>query len=240
MSQARALEGANQERDRLLHPGNAVLRRAIQENLVSFPSQIPVFSRQARRDMQWKAVLLYFVRGWPLCDIAARFGVGSHRIWKAIDEWATRAIALGYIQVIDAERFATFSRAEALDEESPARGIEQSGERGRPVEVGRLSLSRVSEESVASGGGRGWSPGGSLQPANAGLVTALDVAIRGCEDRAGKFYGEAATVLRDLRSAIEAGTGVHSAPPASWTSDVNNLSAAAQAPTEELLYAFKS
>jgi hypothetical protein len=236
MLQASALDGANHESGRLLHPGNAMLRRAIQENLVSFPSQIPVFSRQARPEMQWKAVLLYFVRGWPVCDIAARFGVGGHRISKVVDEWATRAIALGYIQVIDPERFAAWSGRETASDAAAVWRIEQRSGRGTSVEVSRSPLTRVSEEIVVNDGNKGWRPDRSVQPANAGLVTALDVAIRRCEDRPGIFFGQAATLLRDLRSVIEAGESmlpVHEAP-------ASNVSRAPRAPAEEVLYAFNS
>jgi transposase-like protein len=236
------MDGVSQEPGRLLHPGNAVLRRAIRENLVSFPSQIPVFSRQTLPDMQWKAVLLYFVRGWPLCDIADRFGVKSHRIAKAVDEWATRAIALGYIQVIDAEQFAEWSSAE-VDAEgeadaAPALTLEQSQQRELSLEARRLSRSRDIEDCVVNSGE--WRPNRSLQPPNGELVTALDLAIRRCEDRPGMFFGQTATLLRDIRSAIEAGEGLRLTPSISWISHVTQLNAGPQAPAEELLYAFKS
>ena len=237
MSQARALDGANRDSGRLLHPGNAVLRRAIQENVVSFPSQIPVFSRQARPEMQWKAVLLYFVRGWPISDIAARFGVAPHRVSQVVNEWATRAIALGHIQVIDPEEFTAWSGAQAETGANPIWAFEQ---RVPPVAVSRSALARVTDESVVSGSNQRWRPSRSSQPTNTGLVTALDVAIRRCEERPGEFWGQAATLLRDLRSAIAERDDLRPTHPASWTSDVDKLNRAPQAPAEELLYAFKS
>jgi len=225
MSRAGALEGVSQEPGRLLHPGNAVLRRAIQENIVSFPSQIPVFSRQARPEMQWKAVLLYFVRGWAIGDIAAHFGVASHRISQSVNEWAMRALALGYIQVIDPERFTAWSGTEALHDASPVWAFEL---RTPPAAVSRVSL--ANEAAVGRGSNRG-RPSRSPQAANTGLAAALDVAIARCEERPGEFWSQAATQLRDLRSAIEA---------ASWTSDGDNLGPAPHALAEELLYAFES
>jgi hypothetical protein len=237
MLQAGAIDGVSGEPGRLLHPGNAILRRAIQENVVSFPSQIPVFSRQARPEMQWKAVLLYFVRGWPLSDIAARFGVAPHRIAQVVNEWATRALALGYIQVIDPERFTTWSRAQSTGDESSVQALEL---RAPLIAVSRSFLARVSEERRGEKGGTGWRPSRSPQAAGAGLVTALDVAIGGCEHKRGEFWSRAATMLRGLRSAIEAGESLRPADPASRTSDANKLSPAPQAPAEELLYAFKS
>ena len=91
-----------------LHPGNAVLRRAIRENVVSFPSQVPILARQFR-DMQWRVVLLYLVRGWSTRNLAIRFRVPLCRISAMIHEWSVRALALGYIQVIDADRFAALA-----------------------------------------------------------------------------------------------------------------------------------
>lgn len=93
-----------------VHPGCAVLRRAVRGNIVSFPSQIPAFLRNPPADMQCRAVLLFFVQGWSSVDIAARFGVPKHVIWGVLNEWSVRALALGYIQVIDPEEFATCCR----------------------------------------------------------------------------------------------------------------------------------
>ncbi len=90
---------------RVLHPGNAALRRAIEENVVSFPSQVPALSKQVRPDVQWRAVTLYFVQGWTMNDIAARFGLALSRVSLLLYEWSVRAFALGYIQVIDEDRF---------------------------------------------------------------------------------------------------------------------------------------
>src|SRR5258708_30215716 len=89
-----------------LHSGSAVLRRALRRNIVSFPSQIPVFLKQPPADMQWRMVLLYFVRGWSSAKIAARFNVPTHWIRKSLNAWSVRALALGFVQVIDPEAFA--------------------------------------------------------------------------------------------------------------------------------------
>jgi hypothetical protein len=240
MLQARALDGKSQESGRFLHPGNAVLRRAIQENLVSFPSQIPVFSRLARPEMQWKAVLLYFVHGWPICDIAARFTVGAHRIQKAVEEWATRAIALGYIQVIDPDRFAAWCGMPPLADSTPGLGSEPHAENESSAHVSRSSLGRLTPAPVASGGNTKWRNFHSVQPTNIGLVTALDLAIRRCEGRPGKFFGQAATLLRDLRAAVEASDSPLSASPSACSSVINNLRPVQPAPAEEVLYAFNS
>ena len=169
-------------------------------------------------------------------DIAARFGVGSHRISKVVDEWATRAIALGYIQVIDPERFEAWIGSEAKAEA----GRLGAEERGTPsLEVSRSRLRRVSE-SVMSGSDRGRRSYGFLQPANAALIAALARAIRGCEGRGSQFFGQAAALLRDLRTAVEGSDGPRPTPPASWASDFNRPSPAPPVPAEEVLYAFNS
>jgi hypothetical protein len=89
-----------------LNPGSVALRRAIRRNVVSFPSQVPVFLKQRPSGMEWRAVLLFFVRGWSSSRIAARFHVPAHQIWQLLENWSVRALALGYVQVIDQEAFA--------------------------------------------------------------------------------------------------------------------------------------
>ena len=93
-----------------IYPGSAVLRRAVRRNIVSFPSQIQAFLRRPAADMQCRVVLLFFVRGWTSIQIAARLGVPKHVIRGILNEWSVRALALGYIQVIDAEEFAICCR----------------------------------------------------------------------------------------------------------------------------------
>ena len=94
-----------------LHPGSAVLRRAIRRNIVSFPAQVPVFLKQTPAEIQWRAVVLFFVRGWSSPNIAARFHVPTHRIWQILEDWSVRAFALGYVQVLDPEAFEACCRA---------------------------------------------------------------------------------------------------------------------------------
>jgi hypothetical protein len=89
-----------------LHPGSVALRRAIRKNIVSFPSQIPVFLKQRPAGIEWRAVLLFFVLGWSSSRIAARFRVPPHHIWQILEDWSVRALALGCVQVIDHEAFA--------------------------------------------------------------------------------------------------------------------------------------
>jgi hypothetical protein len=100
-----------------VHPGCAVLRRAVHGNIVSFPSQIVAFLKSPPADMQCRIVLLFFVRGWSSVDIAARLNLPKHLIWGILNDWSVRALALGYIQVIDPEAFDTCCRVDELARE---------------------------------------------------------------------------------------------------------------------------
>jgi hypothetical protein len=103
-----------------LHPGNSMLRRAIQENIVSFPSQVPVLSKTVRPDLQWRVVVLYLVQGWQMTAVGIRFGLPVWRISAIIYEWSVRAFASGFIQVIDPQRFTELTRRPADEYASAA------------------------------------------------------------------------------------------------------------------------
>ena len=79
------------------------LRRAIWQHRVTFPAQIPTFRRQHRRDVQWRAVVLYFVRGWTLQRIAERYGVTHKRVGQMLRGWAAVAMSQGYVTRIPSE-----------------------------------------------------------------------------------------------------------------------------------------
>jgi len=76
------------------------LREAIQNNRVSFPSQIPTFLCQSRADIQWRLVELYFVRNWSCPELGQRYGMTMERARQIIFNWVQRAVALGYLQDI--------------------------------------------------------------------------------------------------------------------------------------------
>lgn len=100
--------------------GNSTLRSAIQQNLVSFPSQVPSFMK--RGDLQERIVQLYFVRGWQLQSICKRYGLGKSTVRKLLSDWKIRAVAGGYIQEIDPEAFAILAGEPEADRQE---GIEQ-------------------------------------------------------------------------------------------------------------------
>src|SRR5579863_6994732 len=82
---------------------NHTVRSAIWNQQVSFPSQIPVFEKQTRSDIQWRVVGLYFIRGWSFREIGKRYNLTPQRIMQIVDKWRMRAVTLGYIQEIPLE-----------------------------------------------------------------------------------------------------------------------------------------
>jgi len=82
---------------------NKILRQAVQENLVSFPAQVPAFEKRSRPDLQQKIVVLYFVLGWTMDDLAQRYGLGRQRMGQILTAWRIRAVKEGYVQAIEPE-----------------------------------------------------------------------------------------------------------------------------------------
>jgi len=76
------------------------LRAAIQNQEISFPSQVPVFVCQSRSEIQWRLVGLYFIRNWSCTDLGQRYGVTMERVRQLISQWVQRAAVLGYLQEI--------------------------------------------------------------------------------------------------------------------------------------------
>jgi hypothetical protein len=76
------------------------LRKAIRNNHVSFPSQIPTFVRSAPGNLQRYSVQLYFLNGWNCGMIARRYGYSRYYIWQLLNEWKRHAVSLGYLQAI--------------------------------------------------------------------------------------------------------------------------------------------
>jgi hypothetical protein len=185
-----------------VHPGSETLRRAVRGNVVSFPSQIPTLLKCPPADMQWRIVLLFFVRGWSSSKIAARFAVPRHRIWKILNGWSVRALALGYIQVIDPEAFEAYCGVEA--EAAPA-------------------ACELVEVAVAARG----SSVTNVQDTVAVRVAALDLAIARCEAWQEEVEARTGALLRELRAAAEAlATNPSLAPSQVRESDVQHGSRA--------------
>jgi len=76
------------------------VRQALRENAISFPSPVPTFERHDRPDLQWRLVLLYFVRGWDPQQIAARHAMKEQRVRQILKSWTRRAIEKGLVQYI--------------------------------------------------------------------------------------------------------------------------------------------
>jgi hypothetical protein len=191
-----------------LHSGSAVLRRALRRNIVSFPSQIPVFLKQPPADMQWRMVLLYFIRGWSSVKIAARFNVPTHWIRKSLNEWSVRALALGFVQVIDPEAFATCCHSDV--EYGTDRSTEEGDAQPLP-EVGPVvdaPFPIVPEATRFAG-----TPADSPEK-HTDLIAALDASIAHCEEWRDEFWVRTATLLRDLRTVAAAMEVRRSSEPA--------------------------
>jgi hypothetical protein len=184
-----------------VHPGSAVLRRSIRRQIVSFPSQVPVFLKRPAGDMQWRIVLLYFVRGWSGPKIAARFNVPIHRIREILNAWSVRALELGYVQVIDAEAFAACCHAESegdhnTDEMTPVEPRLVVNGAHRPFQDA-AKVAAIFPAAPDASGTEGRCAGKSSD-----LIGALDVAIAHCEEWRGEFWMRMATLLHDLRTAV--------------------------------------
>jgi len=74
------------------------LRDAVRANWVSFPSQVPTFSRCGPAELQWRVVQLYFVLGWRCAAIAARYGMVQDQVRHMLNAWKLRAVRAGFIQ----------------------------------------------------------------------------------------------------------------------------------------------
>jgi len=160
-----------------------MLRRAIQENIVSFPSQVPVLSRRSGPDVQGRAVTLYFVRGWTMSRIGARYGLPDFRVSQILNEWAARAFALGFIQIVDAERF------EALAER-PSRGILE-------MPLSQTPVTAIPEISAAPAAARSTA-------ARHALLDAVDTVIDSCSGRDGEFWLHSTAMFRSFSAAVQA------------------------------------
>src|ERR1022692_4552961 len=168
-----------------IHPGSGILRRAIRGNMVSFPSQIPSCPKGSQAEMQWRMVVLFFVRGWSAAKIAARFHVPRHRVWTLLNEWSVRAMAQGHIQVIDPEAFEACCRGEVecwSDDDTEEKRLAEVTPLVRVVpNAFSETASRVAAGAPVApdgpdiGAGRADSPGESAH-----LIAALDVAVAHC------------------------------------------------------------
>jgi hypothetical protein len=185
-----------------VQPGCAALRRALRANIVCFPSRIPILLRQPPADMQWRMVLLFFVRGWSSAAIGARFRVPKHRIQKILNRWSFRALAFGHVQIIDPVAFAASCHVD----------VEYgTGQDSREVRIGEFraafpdaDLTRGAQIPPVLGGTL--PEGRPVEPVREGaeLVGALELAIARCEERRGGFWMHLATALRDMRMAAAA------------------------------------
>jgi len=147
---------------------NRVVREAVRANLVSFPSQVPVFKKQSRPDLQQKLVVLYFVRGWTMHDIAQRYGLARQRMGQILTAWRLRAVQSGYIQAIEPEH-PLFQQVR----------LEQSASAG-PVERFTPSLSVEDDEPLSAMPSVAELGGPNLAEELRAIVSILDNQLRLC------------------------------------------------------------
>jgi hypothetical protein len=156
--------------------------------------------------MQWRMVLLFFVRGWSSARIAARFQVPKHRILKSLNEWSFRALALGYVQIIDPEAFEECCQVDVDygtdrdSQDTPAGEFTPASGAMSQLFADRIVARSTRAQLEPDESREEYRP---LQSEDAGadLVGALDVAIQRCEDWRGDFWIHMATVLRDMKAA---------------------------------------
>jgi hypothetical protein len=195
---ARALEiHAEQRLKTPVHPGIGTLRRAVRANFVSFPSQIPSLLKEPAADMQWRMVVLFFVCGWRSAKIAARFHVPTHRMRKNLDAWSVRALALGYVQVIDPDAFARCCR------EGAEGGIDDDPEEVLPPEGGlapRCVPKPVAGATPLRGRERPEATRVVSVEEGARPMVTPDRAIERCEELREELQALAVTLLRELRT----------------------------------------
>lgn len=80
------------------------LREGIRSNRISFPSQVPVFPKHDRADLQPKIVQLYFLFGWTCSRIGGRYSLRPQRVQQILNTWKRRAVQMGYLQSIPTGR----------------------------------------------------------------------------------------------------------------------------------------
>ena len=82
--------------DNLALFGNKMLQTAIRENLVSVPSQVPVFPNSGG-DIQARMAQLYFLSGWTINQLCERYATSGETVRKYLTEWRVRAVSSGDI-----------------------------------------------------------------------------------------------------------------------------------------------
>lgn len=197
-----------------INPGSRLLRRAVRRNIVSFPAQVPAFAKQPPDGAQWRMVLLYFVRGWNLRDIAARFKVPPHRVCLILNNWSVRALALGYVEIIDPEAFAECCRmnveygTDREQEEIQMAELQPSPEE-HPRRFAEVAAAVRAPAALLPGETQSGELLNELPARSAKVIDALDAAISHCEEWSDEFWVRTATLLRDLREVAVAALEPH-------------------------------
>jgi len=181
---------------------NRVLRETVRENLVSFPSQVPVFEKQSRPDLQQKIVVLYFIRGWKMDDIARRCGFGRQRVGQILTAWRIRAVKEGYLQAIEPEH-PLFQRVRLEVPKTAPGPIAEDKSGGLETEGPQLVATGVTELR-----------GSNLEEKLQAIVGVLDNQLRLCSrpinaniDSCGQLLTRAKALCARLETQCEAAHG---------------------------------
>ncbi len=91
------------ESEMFLFCGNAGLRAAIRQNRATFPSQIVRLRKREDGfgDEPERIVQLYFVRGWSVENICARYGFCRKKVSAILTKWRRLAVAAGFVQAVE-------------------------------------------------------------------------------------------------------------------------------------------
>lgn len=121
--------------------GNRVVRAGIRNNLITFPSEVPVFKKTTRPDLQAKIAVLYFIRGWSTSQIGDRYGIGRQRVAQIVTKWRVRAVRHGYVQLINEATLVPARFLEELQDEATVGAAEHAPtDRDDPRSAHRLQL----------------------------------------------------------------------------------------------------
>jgi hypothetical protein len=150
-------------------------------------------------------VLLFFVSGWRLTDIATRFKVPKHRVHQVLNFWSVRALALGYVEIIDPEAFAECCRIEMEHDNGrySAETLQAETEPNQgslPHLVPEAAPALLAPAAALLGGMRSGEIANDLSGTSGDVIDALDAAISHCEEWSDEFWVRTATLLRDLRT----------------------------------------
>jgi hypothetical protein len=95
--------GSRNDLEFLSSCSNAVLREAIQSNVVTFPSQVMWLGSREGGDVGRRIIQLYFISGWSVQRISDRYLISKTGVHRILREWRRRAMAVGFLQGVQSD-----------------------------------------------------------------------------------------------------------------------------------------